>query len=332
MPSLDPVTQIQLISGGYYLSRCLQIVAELGIADLVESEPVSAADLATSTDSHPETLFRVLSLLCAHGIFERVNGKFRHSELSRVIRTDHPASMRSFARMFGIPLIWKSAIRLDESVATGNPMGNDATEGGFWRYFEDHPEDNAKFNSTMAAKAQAVIPLVIGAYDFESIPRIVDVGGGRGHLLDAIIKSTVRPKGFLFDQPHVVREATCISGDRLQVLGGDFFHDTLPEAEAYVLMEVIHDWDDTQAERILRTVRNAAPAGARLLLVEQMMPEIPEACWTATLDVIMLNLLGGRQRSLPEYVSLLNKCGFDEVREIPVGAGHSIIHATFASS
>jgi hypothetical protein len=231
----------------------------------------------------------------------------------------------------GIPLIWKSAIRLDESVATGKSMGDDAAEGGFWRYFADHPEDNGKFNSTMAAKAQVVIPLVIEAYDFESIPRIVDVGGGRGHLLDAIIKSTVRPKGFLFDQPHVVQEATSIAGDRLQVLDGDFFHDTLPEAEAYVLMEVIHDWDDTQAERILRTVRNAAPAGAKLLLVEQMMPEIPEPCWTTTLDVIMLNLLGGRQRSLPEYASLLNKCGFDEVREIPVGAGHSIIHATLAN-
>jgi hypothetical protein len=329
--SIDPVTQIQLISGGYYLSRCLQIAAELGIADLIESEPVSAAQLATSTNSHPEALFRVLSLLCAHGVFERVGGNFRHNDLSRFIRTDHPASMRSFARMFGIPLVWKSAIRLDESVATGNSMGDDVTEGGFWRYFEDHPEDNAKFNSAMAAKAQVVVPLVVGAYDFESIPRIVDVGGGRGHLLNAIIKSTVRPKGVLFDQPHVVQEAAGISGDRLRLLGGDFFHDTLPEAEAYVLMEVIHDWNDTQAERILRTVRNAAPAGAKLLLVEAMMPEIPKPCWTTTLDVIMLNLLGGRQRSLPEYVSLLNKCGFDEVREIPVGAGHSIIHATLAN-
>jgi hypothetical protein len=96
-------------------------------------------------------------------------------------------------------------------------------------------------------------------------------------------------------------------------------------------MEVIHDWDDTRAEQILRTVRKAAPAGAKLLLVEAMMPEKPTLCWTSTLDVIMLNLLGGRQRNLPEYVSLLNKCGFDEVREIPVGAGHSIIHATAAN-
>jgi hypothetical protein len=154
-------------------------------------------------------------------------------------------------------------------------MGNDVTEGGFWRYFEDHPEDNAKFNSTMAAKSQVVVPLVVTAYDFESLTRIVDVGGGRGHLLDAIINSTVKPTGVLFDQPHVVREAAPISTDRLQVLGGDFFTDTLPEADAYVLMEVIHDWDDEHAERILRTVRNAAPAGSKILLVEAMMPDAP---------------------------------------------------------
>jgi hypothetical protein len=330
MQNVDPVTQIQLMSGGYYLSRCLQIVAELGIADLIDDEPVSAAQLANSTDTHPEALSRVLSLLCAHGVFDRVDGRFQHSELSRIIREDHPASMRAFARMFGIPLIWQSVIRLNDSVATGRPMGNDVTEGGFWRYFEDHPEDNAKFNSTMAAKSQVVVPLVIAAYDFESLSRIVDVGGGRGHLLDAIIKSTVKPTGVLFDQPHVVREAASISGDRLQLLGGDFFTDTLPEADAYVLMEVIHDWDDEHAERILRTVRNAAPAGSKILLVEAMMPDAPVPCWTTTLDVIMLNLLGGRQRSLPEYTALLNKCGFDEVREILVGAGHSIVHAIFA--
>jgi hypothetical protein len=330
MQNVDPVTQIQLMSGGYYLSRCLQIVAELGIADLIDDEPVSAAQLANLSDSHPEALSRVLSLLCAHGVFDRVDGRFQHTELSRIIRSDHPASMRAFARMFGIPLIWQSVIRLNDSVATGRPMGNDVTEGGFWRYFEDHPEDNVKFNSTMAAKSQVVVPLVVAAYDFESLSRIVDVGGGRGHLLDAIIKSTVKPTGLLFDQPHVVREAAPIARGRLQVLGGDFFTDTLPEADAYVLMEVIHDWDDEHAERILRTVRNAAPAGSKILLVEAMMPDAPVPCWTTTLDVVMLNLLGGRQRSLPEYTALLNKCGFDEVREIPVGAGHSIVHATFA--
>jgi O-methyltransferase domain len=327
MTDLDPVTQIQLMSGGYYVSRCLQVVAELGIADFIADVPVSPSELARSTGSEQDALARVLSLLCAHGVFVRINGWFGHSEASRVLRTDHPMSMRPFARMFGIPILWESVMRLDESVATGRPMGDEVTEGGFWRYFEQHPDANEKFNHTMSAKAQAVIPLVVRAYDFTRFPRIADVGGGRGHLLAAILQSSSLSRGFLFDQPHVVEQAAGLTNHRFEICGGDFFKDELPEAEAYVLMEVIHDWDDQHAEKILHTVRRAACVNARLLLVEAMMPEHPVPCWTTTLDVVMLNLLGGRQRSMSEYVTLLNRCGFGHVQEIPVGAGHSIVEA-----
>jgi len=109
MQNVDPVTQIQLMSGGYYLSRCLQVVADLEIANLIDDEPVSAAQLAHSTGSHPDSPSRVLSLLCAHGVFDRVDGRFQHSELSRIFRSDHTASMHAFARMFGIPLIWQTS-------------------------------------------------------------------------------------------------------------------------------------------------------------------------------------------------------------------------------
>jgi hypothetical protein len=327
MTDLDPITQIQLMSGGFYVSRCLQVVADLGIADLISDVPISASELARSTGSHPDALGRVLSLLCAHGVFSRVNGRFCHTEPSRVLRTDHPMSMRPFARMFGIPVLWQSVMRMDESIATGRPMAEEVIEGGLWHYFELHPDANEKFNHTMAAKAQAVIPLVVAAYDFTRFPRIADVGGGRGHLLSAILQSSSLSRGILFDQPHVVEQATGITSQRLELCGGNFFEDELPEAEAYVLMEVIHDWDDQHAEKILHAVHRAAPVGAKLLLVEAMMPEQPVPCWTTTLDVVMLNVLGGRQRSISEYVTLLNRCDFGQVQEIPVGAGHSIVEA-----
>ncbi len=327
MTAPDPITQIQLMSGSYFVSRCLQVVAELGIADLISDMPISASELARSTGSHPDALARVLSLLCANGVFVRVDGWFCHSDASRVLRTDHPMSMRPFARMFGIPVFWESVMRLDESIATGRPMGDQVTEGGFWHYLEQHPDANEKFNDTMYAKAQAVIPLVVAAYDFTKFPRIADVGGGRGHLLSAILQSSSLSRGILFDQPHVVEQATGVTSQRLELCGGNFFKDELPQAEAYVLMEVIHDWDDHHAEKILCAVRRAAPIGAKLLLVEAMMPEQPVPCWTTTLDVVMLNLLGGRQRSMIEYVTLLNRCGFNQVQEISVGAGHSIVEA-----
>jgi hypothetical protein len=327
MSTPDPVAQIQMMSGGYFVSRCLQVAAELGIADLIANVPVSAAQLAATTGSSADALGRVLSLLCAHGIFERRDGGFAQTEVSRFLRSDHPASMRSFARWFGNPVIWQSVIRLDESVATGEPMGEMVTPGGIWQYLAEHKGRSEVFNETMAAKARAMVPLVPRAYDFTRFPRIADIGGGRGHLLQAILAASPNSRGVLFDQPHVLREVANLAGDRLALAGGNFFEDELPEADAYVLMEVIHDWDDPSAERILGAVRRAAPAGAKLVIVEAKMPDPPMACWTATLDIVMLNLVGGRQRGFGEYTTLLERSGFGEIREIPVGMGHSIIEA-----
>jgi hypothetical protein len=248
--------------------------------------------------------------------------------MSRFLRTDHPASMRSFARMFGNPVIWQSVIRLDESVATGEPMGEKVTPGGLWQYLAEHKDRSEVFNQTMAAKARAMVPLVPRAYDFTRFARIADIGGGRGHLLQAILAASPNSRGLLFDQPHVVREVASLAGDRLALEGGNFFEDALPEADAYLLMEVIHDWDDPSAERILRAVWRAAPGGAKLVIVEATMPDPPMACWTATLDIVMLNLVGGRQRGFGEYANLLERSGFGEMSEIPLGMGYSIIEAS----
>ena len=139
MTNLDPITHIQLMSGGYYVSRCLQVVADLGIADLISDVPISAFELARSTGSNEDALARVLSLLCAHGVFVRVDGRFGHTDASRVLRTDHPMSMRPFARMFGIPVLWQAVVRLDESVATGRPMGQEVTDGRTLALFRTAP-------------------------------------------------------------------------------------------------------------------------------------------------------------------------------------------------
>jgi hypothetical protein len=236
--------------------------------------------------------------------------------------------MRSFARMFGNPVFWQSVIRLDESVASGEPMAEKVTPGGLWQYLAEHQDRSEVFNQTMAAKARAMVPLVPRAYDFSRFARVADIGGGRGHLLQAILAASPNSRGVLFDQPHVVREVASLAGERLVLECGNFFEDALPEADVYVLMEVIHDWDDPSAERILRAVRRAAPAGAKLLIVEAKMPDPPLACWTATLDIVMLNLVGGRQRGFGEYTTLLERSRFGEIREIPMGMGYSMIEAS----
>jgi hypothetical protein len=328
MSAPDPVAQLQLMSGGYFVSRCLQVVAELGIADMIAEIPISTAELAAASGSSADALGRVLSLLCAHSVFSRVGDGFAHNEVSRFLCSDHPASMRSFARFFGNPVIWQAVMRLDDSVTTGAPMAEQVTPGGFWRYLAEHEQASEVFNQTMAAKARAMVTLVPRAYDFTRFARIADIGGGRGHLLQAILAASPASCGVLFDQPHVIREVGSLAGDRLTLQGGNFFEDALPEADAYVLMEVIHDWDETPAESILRAVRRAAPAGAKLLIVEAKMPDPPVACWTATLDVVMLNLVGGRQRGFAEYTALLTRSGFGQIREIPMGMGYAIIEAS----
>lgn len=328
MSELHPITQIQLMTGGYYLARSLQVVADLGIADRIAESPVSAAELAQETGSSADALGRVLSLLCAHGVFARTDAGFVHSEVSQFLRSDHPMSMGAFARMFGIPVILEATLRLDETLATGKAMGDIVAPGGFWSYLQQHPKSNKVFNATMAAKSAAIVPLVPAAYDFAPYARIADIAGGRGHLLQAILKAFPAAHGILFDQPHVIEEVAGIASDGLTLQAGSFFSDSLPRADAYVLMEIIHDWDDEHSEKILKAVRQASPAGAKVLLVEAMMPETPTPCWTSTLDVVMLNLLGGRQRSFAEYAALLERSGFRGAREIPIGADYSIIEAS----
>src|SRR5262249_534166 len=150
-------------------------------------------------------------------------------ETSRLLRGDHSASMRSFARMFGNPVFWQAVIRLDTSVATDAPMGEQVTPGGFWKYLADHPEASAVFNQTMGAKARVMVPLVPRAYDFTRFARIADIGGGHGHLLQAILAAAPSSRGVLFDQPHVLREVASLARDRLELQGGSFFEDALPQ-------------------------------------------------------------------------------------------------------
>src|SRR5207248_289113 len=152
-------------------------------------------------------------------------------------------------------------------------------------------------------------------------------GGGRGHLIQAIIAATPAASGVLFDQPHVVREAAAVASARLRVVGGDFFTDPLPVADAYILMEVIHDWDDDSSRKILCGVRRAARPHAKLLLVEALLPNDSLPNWPTTLDIVMLTI-GGRQRTLREYAELLLESGFEMTRDIDTHSGISIIEAT----
>lgn len=322
---VSPVQTLIDIAGGYPLARCLHIAADLGVADALDETPRSAGELAAAVGAHPDALHRVLRLLVAHGVFALQDAGFAHTPASRLLRADHPRSMRAFVRMFGLPLFWESQGALAESLRTGRVAAEELYPGGLYAYFAEQPEANTIFNAAMEAKGHGQIAGVLAAYDFSRFRTIADIGGGRGHLLQAILEAVPTARGVLFDLPHVVAEAEGFASERLTPQPGDFFKDPLPACDAYVVMEVIHAWDDGHALAILGAVRRAARPGATLLVVEQMIPEHAGPHWAKTLDLHMLALLGGRQRSRREYAALMEQAGFAFEREIGTGASVAIL-------
>jgi len=167
---------------------------------------------------------------------------------------------------------------------------------------------------------------VLSAYDFSPFSKIGDIGGGRGHLLQAVLEAAPGATGVLFDQPHVIAESASLASKRLSLQSGDFFKDALPACDAYLVMEVIHDWNDHESIAILRAIRKAAPRHAKFLLIEELIPDDPGPHWSKTLDILMLSLLGGAQRTRQEYAALFKAADFSLVRAVDTG-GISILEA-----
>ena len=328
MVDTNPFNTVQQIAGGYCLPRCLHVVADLGVADALGETPCTAADLAASVGAHPEALSRVLRLLAAHGVFETQGDRFSHSAASRLLQTDHPQSMRAFAQMFGLPVFWETFNALDHSVRTGLPAAAKVFPEGFWSYLAQNPVAGRVFNAAMTAKARGAVAGILATYDFSGYGSIGDIGGGSGHLLHAILEAKPGATGILFDLPHVIEDAAGLASERLTLQAGDFFRDALPSCDAYLLMEIIHDWGDEESVAILKAVRSAAPSHAKVLLIETIIPNDSDPDWSKMLDIHMLTLLGGRQRTREEYEVLLAQSGYQFEREMDTGAGISILEAS----
>lgn len=327
MNDTSPVQTLLRISGGYCLPRSLHVVADLGVADQLEEAPRTASSLAAAVGADGDALSRVLRLLAAHGVFEVHGEEFRHSPASRLLRSDHPQSMRALVRMFGLQVNWAIYGAIEHSVRTGRPAAENVVPGGFWAYFATHPDENAIFNAAMVGKAHGQVGAIVGTYDFSRFRVIGDIGGGRGHLLRAVLDVAPTTKGVLFDLPQVIEEVSELASDRLILQAGDFFTDALPVCDAYLVMEVIHDWGDQESAVILGAIRRAAPPHAKILVIEQIVPSDPGPHWSKMLDIHMLALLGGRQRTRQEYEGLLKSAGFSVEREIDTGADISILEA-----
>jgi len=319
----DPAKLVADLSRGHIAARCLQIIADCGAADAIGSDGATPAAIAEHTGLTADALDRMLRLLAGHGIFAHgPGGTYRHTAASETLRTDHPRSLRAYVRMAGMPSYWDRFTELPETARTGRPRFDMA---GLVEYYAAHPEESAIFNAAMVTKASATLPAVAAAYDFSGLATIADIGGGRAHLLKRILERAPQARGVLFERPHVIADTE--PAPRLTLVGGDFFAGALPAADLYLLMEVLHDWDDDDATRILAAVRRAARPGARVLIVEILVPDAPGPHAGKTRDIIMLAVTGGRERTQAQHAALLAAAGFELTRVLPTASEHSLVEA-----
>jgi hypothetical protein len=313
--------------GGLLVGHCLTSVANFKVADALGDTPRTATELAADTGADPEGLRRILRLLAAHGVFACSEDRFAHTPASQLLRADHPHSMRDFVAAFASPFAAEHLGYFDYTLRTGKPTPYKVNPGGLFAVLQADPDLGQLFNRAMASKANMQIASIPAAYDFSACEVIADIGGGLGHLLHAVLDAAPRATGVLFDLPPVIEHAAAAATDRLRLQAGDFFTDPLPAADTYLIMDVIHDWDDDQAAALLSAVRKAAPPQARVLVIETILADVPGPVWSKIMDIIMLSFTGGRQRSRGEHEQLLNKAGFRLERVIPTMADVSILEA-----
>jgi hypothetical protein len=328
----DNIRTLQFHGAQYLLSRCLHCAVELGIADHLGELPESIEVLSSKVGANPNALARLLRYLAAVGIFENLDGCFGHSAQSRLLRVDHPHSQHAWMRLLGSDLSWEVARSLGHSIRTGRPATETFGAGSIFGYLSAHPQDAEIFNHAMTSKALADIASVLRAYDFSGSRTLADIGGGRGHLLRAVLDATPSVTGTLFDLPDVLMHAPIVASERLSLHGGDFFRDVLPVCDTYLLMNVIHDWGDADATSILRAVRSSAPAHAKLLLLEILLPQSPrlgsfQDLYSLDIDVAMLAFTGGRERTRRDYDALLAAADFRLIRVIETDCGLAILES-----
>jgi C-methyltransferase len=254
MAQPQPHEAIWALATAGFSARCLHVVADRGVADHIDDHAVPVGDLAVRCGVAVDPLDRVLRLLATHGVFVRQGDAYAHPHSSQLLRDDHAMTMRPFAQMMGLPFAWGALTELEHSVRTGRPSVETLEPRGLWAYLGEHADEAEVFGRAMTAKAAAEVAAVVAAYDFGRFATIADIGGGRGHLLSAVLEATPAATGTLFDLPEVTATLE-LRHPRLTVHAGNFFAERLPAADAYLLMEILHDWADEKCVEILRAVR-----------------------------------------------------------------------------
>ena len=334
----SPHEKVRELISGYWVSQCLFVVAKLGVADVLAKGPRTVASLAQQVGAQPAQLGRVLRALASQGVFaEDAKGRFRLTALAQTLRSDRPGSLRNFTRMMVDDYNWQAWRALDRGVVGGELPFDHVHGVPIFEYLAEHPEEEAVFSASMASISGTENEAVARAYPFGKLRQLVDVGGAHGHLLATILRRHKKLRGVLYDQPQVVA-AAAKSGflsapelaGRSETRGGSFFEAVPAGADAYLMKYVLHDWTDEQCLQILGHCRDAMAEGGRVLAVDHVIPKGNGAHWGKLLDINMLVLTGGRERTREEFRELFASAGLRLARIVPTACPLSILEAVRA--
>jgi hypothetical protein len=331
-----PQTQLMQMATAHFVSHLLYVAAQLNLADLLSDSSKTAEELAKSTATDARSLYRLMRALASVGLFTEDSGhRFSLRPLGEALKSNIPGSVRGAVLTLTGNLFTRSLDQLCYSVQTGKTGFEKMFGAPLFEWLASHPTEASMFSETMVGFHGTEPAAVAAAYDFSQFETLVDVGGATGNLLTTILGCHPRPRGILFDLPHVVRDAPPLIearglADRISIEAGNFFENVPPAGDAYLLSHIIHDWSEVQCLSILDNCRRKMKPTSRLLVIEMVLPIGDAPHFGKLLDIIMLAIPGGQERTETEYRALLDKAGFGLERVVPTESVVSIVEAFVA--
>jgi hypothetical protein len=333
-PPPPPGAALLQLLVGRWISQGISTAAELGLADVLAGGALAPDAIAARIDAHAPTLRRLLRALASVGIFvEDADGRFANTPLSEMLRSDVAGSLRGMAQHVGHPASVRAWTDLTASVRTGEPAFRRVHGKEFFEHLEEAPDHAAAFDHAMHGVSGTETAAVLDAYDFNGTRVLVDVGGGDGTLLRAILGRHPELRGVVYDLESVVartraRLGAYPEGPRMQVVGGSFFESVPAAGDTFLLKHIIHDWNDERCLTILRNIRRVIPADGRLLIIDAVLQPGNDPHFGKILDLEMIALTeGGCERTEAEFAALLTASGFVLAKVVPTAAPTSIVDA-----
>lgn len=336
-PPLSPEQLLMQMGTGYWASMILSVATRLDLLEGLAGGPASARDLAASRNCHAESVERLLRGCATLGVLrESESGVFTLSEMGELLLASHPHSLRDAMIMFTDPGHWNSWYQLEHTVVSGQPAYQKALGvNNVFDYFAAQPEEAARFDRSMASMTRAFVSQLKEAYEVGRFAVIADVGGGHGQFLGALLQGAPHSRGLLFDQASVVAGAEAELAalgvsERVEKVAGSFFESVPAGADLYLLKHILHDWNDEQCAQILHNVARAMAPGNVLLIAEMLLAEPPHFSPAAMMDLNMMVMTGGRERTASQYERLLQGAGLKVQRVLALNGPYQLVEAVLS--